>query len=131
VATRLFVYGSLLSGLAHHDVLGGGPCLGAARSQAAFVLYDLGPYPAMAAGGGSSVVGEVYEVGAERLGDLDAFEGHPELYRRAPITLEDGSSAEAYLLASRPPDGTPIVASGCWRTHLARRQAGTIRGRAV
>ena len=37
------------------------------------------------------------------------------LYRRAAITLADGSSAETYLLSGAQVEGRPLIASGNWR----------------
>jgi gamma-glutamylcyclotransferase (GGCT)/AIG2-like uncharacterized protein YtfP len=58
-------------------------------------------YPALvrgAAGQGGVVSGEVYRVDSAQLGRLDDFEECPELYQRQEIELEDGSTAEAYVI---------------------------------
>ncbi|MCC7540617.1 MAG: gamma-glutamylcyclotransferase [Deltaproteobacteria bacterium] len=119
--TRVFVYGTLLQGERNHRVLAGSPLLGHARTRPAYVLVDLGRYPAMAEGGTDTVVGEVYEVDAEVLGALDALEGHPGFYRRVPIALDEDRAGYGgvvgYVL---PPDEAgrhPRIASGDWRAH--------------
>ena len=86
----IFVYGTLMTGERNHPQLRGLPCLGTARTQPAYTLYDLGPYPALAEGGETSVVGELYDVPPELIPSLDAFEGVPDLYQRVPIALMDG-----------------------------------------
>lgn len=113
--TRVFVYGSLLSGEPNHRVLASARRIGEARTAPGFALHDLGAYPAMIEGGAHAVAGEVYEVDAKTLARLDILEGHPRYYRRAAITLADGSSAETYLLTPAQVEGRPLIASGNWR----------------
>ena len=125
----IFVYGSLLSGEANHPVMVrcGARLEGAARTAAGFSLYDLGTYPALAREGVTEVVGELYVLPDETLPMLDAFEGHPHLYRREEIALGDGRRAEAYLwtrdsflesLATRR-----RLESGDWRRREEERAA--------
>jgi len=112
---KLFVYGSLLSGERHSDRLGGSRRLGGAWTEARYTLVDLGRYPALLEGGTTSVSGEVYEVDADVLAELDEFEGHPDEYRRIPVGLVGGHSADAYVLPrERAPQATVIV-SGNWK----------------
>lgn len=130
---RIFVYGSLLAGEPHHGVLGGAELLGAAHTTSAWLLLDLGEYPglvrrtAQCSTGDSEaqlgVRGEVYEVDAETLSRLDALEEHPTLYRREPLTLADGTSAETYVWQAPLGSATVVVASGDWRARRARRSA--------
>ena len=83
---------------------------------------DLGPYPAVLEGGTTAVRGEVYEVDEERMAWLDAFEGHPEVYRRATVLLADGQQALAYLLEQKTlAEGCPEVEGGDWSEHRASR----------
>jgi gamma-glutamylaminecyclotransferase len=89
--------------------------LGRAETEALFALYDLGPYPALVAGGRASVEGEVYELGRPLLGRLDRFEGHPTLYRRQGLSLRDGRLVEGYLWAGDLPAGARLLADGRWR----------------
>lgn len=119
----LFVYGSLLRGEDNHAELSGARFVAEARTAARYTLVDLGPYPALVEGGSAAIEGELYEVGAELLAALDAFEGHPDEYLRSPVALDGGAAAEAYLLPPARAAGFPAVASGRWRAHRAARQA--------
>jgi len=86
-----------------------------ALTVAAFELCDLGPYPALVRGGKTRVRGEVYLIDAELTAVLDEFEGHPRLYRRAEIALEERGAAFTYLYPRRRARGLSRVASGDWR----------------
>ncbi len=113
--TRVFVYGSLLSGERNHGVLSRARLVGEARTEPNFSLHDLGSYPAMVAGGIHSIAGEVYEVDDATLARLDHLEGHPRYYCREAIALVDDGKVETYLLPSQQVKGAPLVASGDWR----------------
>ena len=113
--TRVFVYGSLLSGEPNHRVLARACRVGEASTVPRFALHDLGAYPAMIEGGAHAITGEVYEVDAKTLARLDVLEGHPRYYRRGAITLADGSSAETYLLTPAQVEGRLLITSGNWR----------------
>ena len=119
--TRVFVYGSLLSGEANHRLLARARRVGEARTAPGFALHDLGAYPAMVAGGARAVAGQVYDVDAKTLARLDVLEGHPRYYRRAAIALADGTSAETYLLTHAQVEGRPLIASGNWRGRRKER----------
>jgi gamma-glutamylcyclotransferase (GGCT)/AIG2-like uncharacterized protein YtfP len=112
---RLFVYGSLLFGEIHNTRLGGSRLLGAARTEPRYTLVDLGPYPALLDEGTTSVSGELYEVAADVLAALDEFEGHPDEFRRLPVRLLTGESAEAYVFPRERAPQTRVIASGSWR----------------
>lgn len=114
--TRVFVYGTLLAGEPNHRVLTGARLVAKARTEAAFELRDLGPFPGLVRGGAHAVVGEVYEVDEATLAALDRLEGHPRFYRRTRIALEDGAAVETYLLAPEQVEGRPVIASGNWRS---------------
>lgn len=121
-ATRVFVYGTLLSGDPNHRLLRGARLVGQARTQPRFTLYDYGPFPTLADGGQHTVEGEVYEVDAPMLAALDRLEGHPHFYQRSPITLDCGSRVEAYLFPKARLAGCLTIASGSWRAHLQERK---------
>lgn len=111
----LFVYGSLLEGEANHALLVGARFVRACRTAPCFDLFDLGPFPAMTEGGRKAVVGELYEVDAWFVDELDAFEGHPDLFRRVTIHLDDGSEALAYVAPRELAANGALIASGDYR----------------
>jgi gamma-glutamylcyclotransferase (GGCT)/AIG2-like uncharacterized protein YtfP len=55
----------------------------------------------------------VYEVSKEKLDHLDRIEGHPYLYVRTPIVLEDNTEAEVYLFPQEPLNNE-VVEGGDW-----------------
>ncbi|MCP3104236.1 gamma-glutamylcyclotransferase [Myxococcus sp. K15C18031901] len=121
-STRVFVYGTLLSGEPNHRLLSGARLVGPARTLPRFTLYDYGFFPTLASGGKHAVEGEVYEVDALMLAALDRLEGHPHFYQRSPITLDCGSHVEAYLFPKARLAGCLIIASGSWRAQLKERK---------
>jgi gamma-glutamylaminecyclotransferase len=113
--TLVFVYGTLLFGESNHGHLVGARLIGEAKTQPAFQLHDLGPYPGLVAGGEHAIIGELYAVDEATLAALDRLEGTPDFYQRVRIVLADGTSAETYLLTSEQVAGHPVIASGSWR----------------
>lgn len=98
---RIFCYGTLKRGhganrfLQDHDAV----FVGESVTHARYSLYRLGWFPGMIidedVNGG--VLGELYEVTEDCLDLLDDYEGHPSLFRREEIELQDGSKAISYL----------------------------------
>lgn len=88
--TRVFVYGSLKRGRSNHHYLVGQRFLGDARTLRGFRMFDLGGYPGIVAADadGYPIEGEVWEVDAECLAQLDRLEGVDEAeYRRQLIEI--------------------------------------------
>lgn len=121
--TLVWVYGTLKAGFHNHAATGmhAAVLVGRATTIDRFPLLTLSPYrvPFMldAAGVGSRVEGEVYEVDDVLLDRLDTLEGHPSWYLRrevkvgmevegkhnadngaAPDALENTRIVHAYLL---------------------------------
>lgn len=120
MTTHVFVYGTLRRGEGNHRLLVDARFVRETRTVPAFTLCDLGAYPALLEGGGTSVLGEVYEVTRAELAALDRLEGHPTFYRREPIELEDGAVVEAYLLPEARAWSGRVITSGDWKS----RQGG-------
>lgn len=101
--TSLFVYGTLKRGDLRSKHLLGQMYLGDASTEPRYRLYDCGTFPGMieVASGGVSVQGEVYDVSAECLRQLDDVEGVEEgLYARRTVRLVEGFAdrpVEAYF----------------------------------
>lgn len=99
--TRVFVYGSLMSGLHNHDILarGGAVKIGDAVTTTRFGMADLGSFPAALAPKlgrpMACVPGELYEVGPELLARLDRLEGVASgFYSREFVTVRTIGGAE-------------------------------------
>jgi gamma-glutamylaminecyclotransferase len=118
---KVFVYGSLMSGQGNHRLLASARFVRAAHTEAAFTLVSLGAFPAMIAGGATSVRGELYEVDDATLAALDQLEGHPRFYRRELVSLRDDDRAFAYVLASGSDRRHDVIDSGDWRERCASR----------
>lgn len=121
--TRVFVYGSLLRGEPNHRLLRGARFIGVDRTRAAFTLFDLGGFPAMATDGTVAVIGEIYEVDAAMLVALDRLEGHPRFYMRTPIRLQSRRHAEVYVIPRARLVRQPVIVGGDWKAHLQARLA--------
>lgn len=125
----LFVYGSLLAGGENHHVLRGARLLRAARTAPRYTLVDLGPYPALVEEGATEVKGELYEVEAPLLAELDVFEGCPDLYYRALVRLARGVTAHAYLMRAERARSGRIVSSGDYRVYARALATGSVAPR--
>ncbi len=97
----MFVYGSLRQGGALNEVLSNSEFVSQVRTKPEYTLYSLGAFPALCTDGTTAVLGEVYEISKETRSHLDQIEGHPDMYVRTPIVLEDGTEAEVYLFPHR------------------------------
>ncbi|MEY3545051.1 MAG: hypothetical protein RLZZ106_536 [Cyanobacteriota bacterium] len=112
----LFVYGSLKRGMANHPELEGANGLGNARLQG-LALYDLGPFPMAIACSepGCAIEGELYQVSAALLKQLDRFEGAPRLYQRELHRLSSGEAIWVYVGQARQVRHVKRLGSGCWQ----------------
>ncbi len=117
--TRVFVYGTLKTGLGNHGWLRGHAFLGRAVTEPLYRMFDLGGYPGMVAvdEGGLPIEGEVWEVDERGLRLLDKLEGVAEgEYALEPVTLHgewNGQGVMTYLYL-RPVAGRRD-AGACWR----------------
>jgi gamma-glutamylaminecyclotransferase len=103
---RVFVYGTLKRGFPNHAGLRGDAYLGRYRTREAFPLVVTGPWfsPALLPehGVGQRVTGELFEVDAVKLAELDRLESThlPTGYTRKEIeieSLEDGTMLAAWV----------------------------------
>jgi gamma-glutamylaminecyclotransferase len=118
----VFAYGTLRQGEVNHDLLATARFVAEARTEPCFELFDLGPFPAMSANGQTAVLGEVYAVDDATLARLDQLEGHPRLYQRTRIRLDDGQEVQTYLMDRSRMHGRARISSGDWRTHHGRER---------
>jgi len=122
---RVFVYGSLLSGLHNHGCLDGATFLGAARTlSGTWTMRDLGAFPALSHDDkGGSVLGEAYEVDGEVMARLDRLEGFPRFYTRSLVRVAlRGRCIDAWVYHIEGRERGPVVPKNDWRTYLADRE---------
>jgi gamma-glutamylcyclotransferase (GGCT)/AIG2-like uncharacterized protein YtfP len=131
--SRLFAYGTLMTGFTRRRLLGGAAVL-EARARVRGTLYDFGEHPGLGLGGIGWVAGELYRIPdmTTRLPALDEAEGYDpadeagSLYvrRRVAVLIGDGSSREAWVYVYNGPSGRGRrIESGDWRAHVATRGA--------
>ncbi len=94
--TRLFVYGTLKRGGRNVRLMADGHFVCEATTRPLYAIIDLVSHPGLVAGV-LAVRGEVWEIPADTLRRLDAFEEVPYPFDRRPIVLADGTTAEAYF----------------------------------
>ncbi len=111
----LFVYGTLLRGEASHELLAGARFVREAKTAPRFSLVDLGTYPGVVRGGDVAIAGELWVVDIPTLARVDVNEGHPVLFKRQPVELEDGTEADAYLLDLDQVRGRRRIRGGSWK----------------
>jgi gamma-glutamylcyclotransferase (GGCT)/AIG2-like uncharacterized protein YtfP len=80
MSQRVFVYGTLMRGGSNHRYLHGQRFVAEGETEPRYALYDLGGYPGMVetTDEPASVPGEIWEVSAECLAELDLLESIDE-----------------------------------------------------
>lgn len=100
-----FVYGTLMNGERLHPYLSECNYIGPALTSRKYLLLNLGAFPAMFEidneDVGQKVSGELYEVDEDTVSHLDYIEGHPHLFERLPIELEEGTIVTSYLMPEK------------------------------
>jgi gamma-glutamylaminecyclotransferase len=110
---KVFVYGTLRRGQTAHHLLRGARFIDTARTEPEYTLLDMGTYPALVSGGETAVLGEIYEIEADALAELDRYEDAPRLYRRV-LTPIGGHEVFVYLLCAEPGSNWPKLPHGDW-----------------
>ena len=116
VKYNIFVYGTLMRGERAHSFLAGAKYLGEYCLKD-YALYNLGRYPGIRPLAGGTVYGEVYEIDAGMLPEMDAYEGEGSLYFRTELTAgnENGTiKALAYVYAHEVAGRR--IEGGNWKT---------------
>jgi gamma-glutamylaminecyclotransferase len=122
----VFVYGTLRRGEGNHRLLEHVKLLASVKTAPIYTLISLGGCPGLLANGKTAITGELYEVDTSTLARLDELEGHPRLYQRSAVEIEDHPSAVAYFLPATRYASSPVIESGDW---LDDRAAPTRRYR--
>ncbi|MCA3356632.1 MAG: gamma-glutamylcyclotransferase [Roseomonas sp.] len=132
----VFVYGTLMQGGFWHAEAAKAGIAAITSAQAAGTLFDLGDYPALTLGAATPIQGEIltFQDIASALPILDEIEdaapngGNSGMYRRTIVTVTDQAGqhrrAWAYVMAPEKLKSAPIIASGDWRAHDAKKRAG-------
>ena len=95
---KMFFYGTLKKGQCRSHVLENQIFCGEATTKPKYKLYSAGLFPCMVPNeDGKSIPGEVYEIDDECLARLDRIEGHPHLYKREPIELNEFDGCISYF----------------------------------
>ena len=97
--TRLFVYGSLKSGLSGAPLMHGAEFLGSTETEPKYSLRVYEGYPALGPGD-QSISGEIYKVNEAVLARLDEYEDAPTVYFKAEVELSKGAPAISYFLSA-------------------------------
>jgi gamma-glutamylaminecyclotransferase len=102
--TILFVYGTLKRGGRGNRWLVGQRFLGDAATEPKYRLFDLGTYPGLVKdeSAGLAVKGELWEVDAACLLELDDYEYAPELYSREPVVVPGAESPVESFIYKKP-----------------------------
>jgi gamma-glutamylcyclotransferase (GGCT)/AIG2-like uncharacterized protein YtfP len=123
---KVFVYGSLLSGMGNSGLLSNSKMLGTTISPENFAMVDLGYFPGVIIDEThpGKVMGEVYEVDDDTLKRLDSLEGYraqdPKsgLYDRMTINTEIGE-AYIYIYNNKYGRSNPnFIENGDWKTYF-------------
>jgi gamma-glutamylaminecyclotransferase len=111
---KLFVYGTILSGMRNHRRVNGCKFIGRGKSLEKMYMTSLksSSYPMITydmihtSQIPNHIKGEVYEIDEEALQDLDYLEGHPYFYTRQviDIELENGEILKTFAYIVLQPD---------------------------
>ncbi|MEW8385896.1 MAG: gamma-glutamylcyclotransferase family protein [Candidatus Thiodiazotropha sp.] len=118
--SRVFVYGTLRRNEVNHYLLEEARYCGTCLTPPRYKMVNLGAYPGVVRSGGTCVEGEVYQVSAQQLADLDRLEGYPHAYCREVIATPWGK-AWIYLYRGSLRD-RPVIPGGIWRETIVRRR---------
>lgn len=124
---KVFVYGTLLSGMGNHRLLSGATFLGKAKTPPKFMMIDVGYFPGVIEyDEGVPIVGEVYEVTDEQLRRLDMLEGYRSndptggLYDRKEIDTEFGKAIIYIYNNHYTRNSKYFVLEGDWKSYIAK-----------
>jgi gamma-glutamylcyclotransferase (GGCT)/AIG2-like uncharacterized protein YtfP len=110
-----------MQGERDHALVAAAEFVGVVKTQALYKLVDVGPYPALLTGGTLAVEGELYVVDAKQRFATDVKYECPVLFQRIAVTLEDGTTAEAYAMREDQVRGKRRLFYGDWRKRFQPR----------
>lgn len=125
--TTIFVYGTLLRGFGNWSwALKSQTFVSTGETLPEYDMVNLGGFPGVIPGGTTAIQGEVFEVDAAHLYEIDRLEGadrqNPRngLYRAEQITLVDGTVCWTYFFNRDHRGSWNTIPSGSWREHTNR-----------
>lgn len=127
MAIRLFVYGALLTGEPGHAVLDG-IAASAIKTATGYSLVEAGPLAALVEEGEGVVAGEVYELERDAFMRVTRQEAHAGLFELSPVRLEDGTTAQTFLLPVDRARGKRRIKGGDWRARFGGSHGGVRAG---
>jgi gamma-glutamylcyclotransferase (GGCT)/AIG2-like uncharacterized protein YtfP len=109
---KIFCYGTLKKGYMRNRNLSNQKFLGEVKTLPKYKLYRLDSFPGLVhADDGLAIKGELYDVDEECLKTLDYIEGHPDLFKREKIEIENHpEETVAYFWQGEPGQD----AGDCW-----------------
>jgi gamma-glutamylcyclotransferase (GGCT)/AIG2-like uncharacterized protein YtfP len=117
------IYGTFMRRQPGHGNLAGGRFLGDVHTAPRYRLFFVDGWPALveaASGEGAPIAAELYELSEDHVTRLAGVE--PPGWRRAPVELDDGRPAEAFLAdADLVTRGEDISTYGGWASFVASR----------
>lgn len=116
---RVFVYGSLMSGLSNHIYMKRAGGVFIAEDTINATLHAYCPYFPAVTISDDEVKGEVYEIPNSGLKVLDRLEGEGVLYKRVTLTTLKGEEVEVYVMEEEDCADAKMIVSGDWRAYFA------------
>jgi gamma-glutamylcyclotransferase (GGCT)/AIG2-like uncharacterized protein YtfP len=116
----VFVYGTLRRHEVNHHLLSQARYCGTFVTSPHYRMVDLGACPGVVKCGATAIEGEVYQVNAQQMVDLDRLEGYPHAYGRELITTPWGK-AWIYLYRGNLKDRA-VIPDGIWCETIVRRR---------
>jgi len=96
---KVFLYGTLKKGFSNHRLMAGQTFVAEAKTLPKYKLYRTSGFPCMVyCEDGKAIIGELWEIDEKCRKNLDYFEGHPHLFRRESVEIQDVTEpVEAYI----------------------------------
>jgi len=142
--TKVFVYGTLMTGHSNHHLLQGLVGTPAVTVDSHYKMQNHGGFPSINKEGNTQVIGEVFEVNQRQLARLDDLENHPNWYKREEVQVTLHSSqlfcqrscetlevvtAWVYIMSSerRWDTDRPVIEDSDWNAYIEQQRNLTNR----
>lgn len=111
---KVFCYGTLKKGGRFHHLLKSRKAKFVDFAQIKGTMYNLGEFPAIVLMGHNDIHGELYEIDADTLQELDHLEGYPNFYDRQVVATSRGDAWVYFHQYDERLLDTPIMRDGVW-----------------